>query len=69
MSEEKIRPKSRALPKEVIREIRGIAEEKLIELKGKLKKYEEIDDINFLALGIAFLIGLAFGIAITKKRE
>jgi hypothetical protein len=69
MTEEKTRRKSSSLPKEVIRDIRGIAEEKLTDLRGKLRKYEQIDDTNMLALGIAFLIGLAFGIAITKKRE
>ncbi|MEM2901262.1 MAG: hypothetical protein QXO32_00795 [Candidatus Bathyarchaeia archaeon] len=64
--------KTRGLSKQVIQEIRKIAEEKLSGLKGMVEKvggYGEIDNAQLIALGIAFLIGLGFGIAIAKRRE
>ena len=72
MAEKKTKAKAKVVPREIIQEVRSVAEEKLVELKGmvdKLRKYEEVDNIQLVALGIAFIIGLAFGIAITKRRE
>lgn len=64
--------KARGLSKEVLQEIRKVVEEKLSGLKGvveKVKGYAEIDNAQIIALAIAFIIGLAFGIAIAKRRE
>jgi hypothetical protein len=64
--------KTRGLSKQVIEEIRKIVEEKLSSLKGIVEKvggYRDIDNAQLIALGIAFLIGLGFGIAIAKRRE
>ena len=72
MAEKKTKAKAKVVPREIIQEVRSVAEEKLVELKGmvdKLRKYEEVDNVQLVALGIAFIIGLAFGIAITKRRE
>ena len=72
MAEKKTKAKAKVVPREIIQDVRSVAEEKLVELKGmvdKLRKYEEVDNVQLVALGIAFIIGLAFGIAITKRRE
>lgn len=72
MSEEKPAEKIEVIPKELTSEIRQIVKEQLQRARGiigKVKEYEEIDNSQLLTLGIAFIIGLAFGVAITKKKE
>jgi len=71
---EPVEKKQGILSKEAIREIRKIAEEKLTDLRGTVKELVEkkdryLEDSTLLALGISFVLGLAIGVALTKRKE
>ncbi|MEM4245674.1 MAG: hypothetical protein QW390_00075 [Candidatus Bathyarchaeia archaeon] len=66
--------RSGPVSKEVIREIRKIAEEKFADLRGTVMKLLEkkdiyLEDSTLLALGISFVLGLAIGVALAKRKE
>lgn len=61
------------LSKEMVKEVRGVVEEKIAEIKKfvdtmKDKKYNVADNKNIITIGLAFTVGLAFGIALSKKK-
>lgn len=71
---ESIEKKPHVASKETIHEIRKVAEEKLGELSDTVmnlidKRDQYIEDSTLLSLGVAFILGLAFGVAITKRKE
>jgi len=62
------------LPEETRKEIRARVDEVAGELKKKVEEFREkrgelLEDKTLMAMGIAFAIGLALGVALAKSKE
>jgi len=71
--EEKHGPES-ILPEETRKEIRARVDEVAGELKKRIEEFREkrkelIEDKTLMAMGIAFAVGLALGVALAKSKE
>jgi len=72
--EEKHGPES-ILPEETIKEIQARVDQVTGELKKKVEELKErklrelLEDKTLMAMGIAFAIGLALGVALAKSKE
>ena len=74
MSKEEKRGLESVLPEETVKEIRARVDEVAGELKKKVEEFREkrrelIEDKTLMAMGIAFAIGLALGVALAKSKE
>ena len=75
MSKEEKRGLESILPEETKKEIRARVDEVAGELKKKVEEFREkrvkelIEDKTLMAMGIAFAIGLALGVALAKSKE
>jgi ElaB/YqjD/DUF883 family membrane-anchored ribosome-binding protein len=74
LSKEEKRGLESVLPEETVKEIRAHADEVAGELKKKVEEFREkrrelIEDKTLMAMGIAFAIGLALGVALAKSKE
>ena len=62
------------MPEETRKEIRARVDEVAGELKKKVEEFREkrgelLEDKTLMAMGIAFAIGLALGVALAKSKE
>jgi len=75
LSKEEKRGLESVLPEETRKEIRARVDEVAGELKKKVEEFREkrvkelLEDKTLMAMGIAFAIGLALGVALAKSRE
>jgi len=75
LSKEEKRGLESVLPEEIRKEIRARVDEVAGELKKKVEEFREkrvkelLEDKTLMAMGIAFAIGLALGVALAKSRE
>jgi ElaB/YqjD/DUF883 family membrane-anchored ribosome-binding protein len=74
LSKEEKRGLESVLPEETIKEIRARVDEVAEELKKKVEEFREkrrelIEDKTLMAMGIAFAIGLALGVALARSKE
>lgn len=75
MSKEEKRGLESILPEETRKEIRARVDEAAGELKKKVEEFREkrvkelLEDKTLMAMGIAFAIGLALGVALAKSKE
>jgi len=74
LSKEEKRGLESVLPEETVKEIRARVDEVAGELKKKVEEFREkrrelIEDKTLMAMGIAFAIGLALGVALAKSKE
>jgi len=75
LSKEEKRGLESILPEETKKEIRARVDEVAGELKKKVEEFREkrvkelIEDKTLMAMGIAFAIGLALGVALAKSKE
>jgi len=74
LSKEEKRGLESVLPEETIKEIRARVDEITGELKKKVEEFRDkrkelIEDKTLMAMGIAFAIGLALGVALAKSKE
>ena len=74
MSKEEKRGLESVLTEEAIKEIRARVDEVAGELKKKVEEFKEkrrelIEDKTLMAMGIAFAIGLALGVALARSKE
>lgn len=74
LSKEEKRGVESILSEETRREIRARVDEVAGELKKKVEEFREkrkelIEDKTLMAVGVAFAIGLAMGVALAKSKE
>jgi len=74
LSREEKRGLESVLPEETRKEIRARVDEITGELKKKVEEFRDkrkelIEDKTLMAMGIAFAIGLALGVALAKSKE
>ncbi len=74
MSKEEKRGLESILSEETKKEIRARVDEIAGELKKKIEEFREkrreiLEDNTLMAMGIAFAIGLALGVALAKSKE
>jgi ElaB/YqjD/DUF883 family membrane-anchored ribosome-binding protein len=74
LSKEEKRGLESVLPEETIKEIRARVDEVAGELKKKVEEFREkrrelIEDKTLMAMGVAFAIGLALGVALARSKE
>jgi len=75
LSKEEKRGLESVLPEEIRKEIRARVDEVAGELKKKVEEFREkrvkelLEDKTLMAMGIAFAIGLALGVALAKSKE
>lgn len=74
MSKEEKRGLESILPEETRKEIRARVDEVAGELKKKAEEFRDkrgelLEDKTLMAMGIAFAIGLALGVALAKSKE
>ena len=74
MSKEEKRGLESIVPEETRKEIRARVDEVAGELKKKVEEFRDkrgelLEDKTLMAMGIAFAIGLALGVALAKSKE
>jgi len=74
LSKEEKRGLESIVPEETRKEIRARVDEVAGELKKKVEEFREkrgelLEDKTLMAMGIAFAIGLALGVALAKSKE
>jgi len=74
LSKEEKRGLESILPEETRKEIRARVDEVAGELKKKVEEFRDkrgelLEDKTLMAMGIAFAIGLALGVALAKSKE